>query len=118
MAGMLFRTRIRHIIALFGVAFAASTVLGNQPIYVQPGQCIMVGAQQVCAAKVEGAAVVAEVSYACRFGEHRGGDLPGYKTYGLVKLTTGTNGKVSETLIKDFGLKGKEKCDAAAADRK
>jgi hypothetical protein len=100
-----------------GIFFVASESFGNQPIFVQPGQCIMVGTQQVCAVKAEGIQP-GDVSYACRFGEHRGGDLPGYKTYGLVKLTTAANGKVSETLIKDFGIKGKEKCDAAAADRK
>ena len=111
--------RSRHFIAVsLGYLVFAATAFAGETIYIKPGQCVMVGAQQVCATSADAAATAGEVTYACRFAEHRGGDLPGYKTYGLVKLTTGANGKVTETLIKDFGLKGKEKCDDAAADRK
>jgi hypothetical protein len=102
----------------FAAIGLAGPALAGETIYIKPGQCLMVGSQQVCATGSDAAASPGEVTYACRFAEHRGGDLPGYKTYGLIKLTTGTNGKVTETLIKDFGLKGKDKCDEAAADRK
>lgn len=98
--------------ALVGVA------LGGEPIYVQPGQCVMVGSQQVCAMKADALGTPGEITYACRYSEHKGGELPGYKTYGLVKIVTKAQGASSEILIKDFGLKGKEKCDDAAEDRK
>ncbi len=93
---------------------------GGEPIYLQPGQCVMVGSQQVCAMKSDVAATPAanEVTYACRYAEHKGGDVPGYKTYGLVKVTVRPDGSSREILIKDFGMRGKEKCEQAAEDRK
>lgn len=96
----------------------ANLALAGEPIYVQPGQCVMVGSQQVCAMKGDATVAPGEVTYACRYSEHKGGDLPGYKTYGLVKIVGKADGSSSEVLIKDFGMKGKEKCDEAAADRK
>ncbi|NDE17309.1 hypothetical protein EBZ80_20500 [bacterium] len=108
--------------------FASLMVVGGQqnqalagdPVYLQPGQCVMVGAQQVCAMKPDASATPApnEVNYVCRYSEHKGGDLPGYKTYGLVKVTTRADGSSREILIKDFGIRGKEKCEQAAEDRK
>ncbi len=97
---------------------AATLARAGEAIYVQPGQCVMVGSQQVCAMKGDAAVAPGEVTYACRYSEHKGGDLPGYKTYGLVKLVGKADGSFSEVLIKDFGMKGKEKCDEAVADRK
>lgn len=116
--GLRMAMRSRHYTAgsFLCVAYAA-TAHASETIYIKPGQCVMVGAQQVCASSTDAAATAGDVTYACRYGEHRGGDLPGYKTYGLVKLNN-QDGKVTETLIKDFGIKGKEKCDEAAADRK
>lgn len=103
----------------------APVALAGEPIYLQPGQCVMVGAQQVCALKADakGDAAAAtpapgDVNYVCRYAEHKGGDLPGYKTYGLVKVTTRADGKTTEILIKDFGMKGKDKCEQAAEDRR
>jgi len=105
-------------IASMGTATLAPAALAGEPIYVQPGQCVMVGSQQVCAMKGDATVAPGEVTYACRYSEHKGGDLPGYKTYGLVKIVGKADGSLSEVLIKDFGMKGKEKCDEAAADRK
>ena len=103
-------TNFAGILTLLGMASSSfsSMALAGEPIYVQPGQCVM------------GDATVApgEVTYACRYSEHKGGDLPGYKTYGLVKIVGKADGSLSEVLIKDFGMKGKEKCDEAASDRK
>ena|GEM_PF-1746967 len=104
----------------FLVAALAPVALGGDPVYLQPGQCVMVGAQQVCAMKPDASATPApnEVNYVCRYSEHKGGDLPGYKTYGLVKVSTRADGSSREILIKDFGIRGKEKCEQAAEDRK
>jgi hypothetical protein len=110
-SAMPFMTLLVLALTVTSIAAAAET------IFVQPGQCIMVGSQQVCAQKNDATAST-EPTYACRFAEHKGGDLPGYKTYGLVKIVTRPNGSVTEMLIKDFGIKGKDKCDAAAEDRR
>jgi hypothetical protein len=111
-----------------GIGTSRPVALAGETVYLQPGQCVMVGSQQVCALKSDvkdgkGDAAAAspapgDVNYVCRYGEHKGGDLPGYRTYGLVKVTTRADGKFSEILIKDFGIKGKEKCEQAAEDRR
>jgi len=113
-------TNFAGILTLLGMASSSFShmALAGEPIYVQPGQCVMVGSQQVCAMKGDATVAPGEVTYACRNSEHKGGDLPGYKTYGLVKVVGKPDGSLSEVLIKDFGMKGKEKCDEAAADRK
>ena len=107
--------KIFLVVSVWGIAELA---VAGEPIYIQPGNCVMVGLQQVCALKSDAISAPGEVSYACRYAEHKGGDLPGYKTYGLIKIINKADGSSAEVLIKDFGMKGKEKCDEAAADRK
>lgn len=87
-------------------------------ITVQPGSCVNVSGQEICSASETSVGTAKlEVTYSCRYGVHKSGDLPGYKTYALIKVITDSSGKSTEVFVKDFGMKGKAKCEQAVEDR-
>lgn len=98
------------------LALPATSLAGT--ITVQPGSCVNVSGQEICSPSTPGAGnAQMEVTYSCRYGAHKSGDLPGYKTYALIKVITDPSGKSSEVFVKDFGMKGKAKCEQAVDDR-
>jgi hypothetical protein len=98
--------------------FFAHAQLQADPIYVQPGQCIMVGTQQVCA-QVQNPAVTTpdqepKTIFTCVYGKHEGSDLPSLKSYALVQTLLGPKGRKTEMVIKNYGVEGKGDCEKEA----
>ena len=101
----------------FFTIFLFHTTPGNaaEPIYLQPGQCILIGSQQICAQKADTAgASTKTLMHTCVYGHHAGTDLPDLKSYALIQTTTTDDGRKNEVVIKDFGVKGKEDCERQA----
>lgn len=108
-------------LALFAALFPAAA--SAQTIFVLPGQCINVGAQQVCgqAAAGPGTAVQptkSEVMYLCRFGKYEGSETPEMKSWVLFQVRVNDNGTKVETQIKNFGMNAQDACEKAAAAEK
>ncbi len=94
----------------------------SDTIHIEPGQCIMVGAQQICAAsrdeysgrviKNHPPKIVSKAS--CRFGAAYENDktIKGYGLY-VLRMNKKDNSK-NETLIKTFSPAEKAECEAAA----
>ena len=101
------------------VWFGFEGVLYAEPIYLQPGQCIVVGSQQVCAMKPDGIqAPETRTEYACRYGLFKGSEVADLKSYELVQILIKPDGSTSEVSLKNFGLNGKEACDQEVDKRK
>jgi hypothetical protein len=94
------------------LATLASPALAD-PIYIPPGQCIMVGTQQVCA-QVSNATTTplkADVMYVCRFGMFADSETPELKSFELIQIRVTDQGQKVETNLKNFGINGKDACE-------
>ena len=90
-------------------------------IQIQPGQCIMVGTQQVCSAKHDECIERTRYDHqkiiskaVCRYGAAYENDktLKGYGLY-IVRMGKKENSK-NETLLKTFSPAQKAECESAA----
>lgn len=99
-----------------------------EPIYIQPGQCIGVGNQQVCALQTNPAAALPSATpagagdqtttlYTCRYGLHSDAEVPDVKSYALVQVIIKPDGKKIETNLKNYGLHKKAECEKDADAR-
>ncbi len=109
--------KLRYFLAVF-LPFATSA--RAEPIFIQPGQCIMVGSQQVCAQAGPGGVqpVKSDVMYVCRFGKHEGSETPEMKSWALIQVRVNDSGTKVETQIKNFGMNAQDACEKAAAAEK
>ncbi len=100
------------------LALPAGPALAGDPIYLQPGQCILVGGQQVCAL---GSPQMADLKprylYVCRYGMQAGAELTDLKSYSLFQVRVGPDGSKTETMVKSFGPNDKGPCEKEAAKR-
>ncbi|MGE0174733.1 MAG: hypothetical protein AB7T49_18215 [Oligoflexales bacterium] len=83
-------------------------------IFIKPGQCIVVGTQQVCAIKEDGPATPTinqnRALTICKFGSYDS-EEPKTKGYALFLVQVKEDGSKTETLIKSFGPAGKADCE-------
>lgn len=98
---------------------SAALILAAATIFVNPGQCIFVGTQQVCA--LDAAAAVSSepdnVLYVCRYGMHEGSEVAGIKSYAVVQVAIKSNGAKLETPVKNYGQNAKDACEKDAEKR-
>ncbi len=92
------------LIAVLGLA--ATAAVAGEPVYLRPGQCVIVGAQQVCAMQVDATTaatpkVTATKLASCRYGERI--DDANLKGWTLYQVVIGDDGKKTETAVKSFG---------------
>ncbi len=101
------------------MTFTAATAMAAEPIYIQPGQCIMIGGQQVCAQVQAGSnlPVKSDVLYVCRFGEFKDSETPEMKSFALFQIRVNDHGNKVETYIKNFGMNGKDACERELAEK-
>ena len=86
------------------------------PIYVQPGQCIFVGTQQVCAVAADSEAKqIQRRLHVCRYGDYKDSEVPELKSHALIEIMVTNEGKKIETPIKNFGSNGKAACEKELA---
>lgn len=93
-----------------------------QPIYLKPGQCIMMGAQQVCAMMPDGQPPMPpppppgpmKVSH-CRWGAFDEADKKA-SGWAHLLLTLKEDGTKQETVVRYFGPADKEGCEKAARE--
>ena len=109
--------RLSHALLATGTLLAAGAAHAD-PIYLQPGQCIIVGSQQVCAMNSDQSAAVLKPSilWTCRYGT-QGGEIPDLKSYALYQVRINPSGTKNETLVKSFGPNDKEACEKEAQQR-
>lgn len=107
------------------VAFAATSLMANEDrsIWLQAGQCVVVGGQQVCAQKAPetttpGApcpstpALPNKTSHHCKNGIKDEAN-PNIKGWAHIVITRGPDGKkISEEIEKTYGPLGKKECMA------
>ena len=113
---------------LLGCGLALATLLANsQPaqaaktIFISPGQCIVLGSQQICALNQNNLQppgsvqpVPAEpprVLHLCRYGHYQESEVPDLKSYQLIEVTVAATGITREINIKNFGPNGKDACE-------
>lgn len=98
--------------------FALSSAAAAEPIYLQPGQCILVGSQQVCALQTSTAAGTTigsdvQTIYACRYAIHKDAETSDIKSYALFQIVTRGDGRKTETSLKNYGM-AKADCEKEA----
>lgn len=103
------------------VAFSSWAVASeDRTIWLQPGHCIVVGSQQVCAVKPGDSSGDASASknkqtHVCKNGIKDEAD-PNLKGWAHVVITTSPEGKkLSQEVIKTYGPVGKQECEADLA---
>jgi hypothetical protein len=110
---------MKRYLAVAGMMYSQA-MLAN-PIYLQPGQCIVVGSQQVCAIKPDATSTTSVASektlYACRYGQFKDADVTNVKTYELVQVLFKPDGSKTEVELKNFGINGKDACEKEAEKR-
>lgn len=111
--------KIGAFLATSSLLTTAASVANADPIYLQPGQCILVGSQQVCAMKTDAVEpkVAPQTLYVCRYGMHSDSEVPDLKSYSLVQIITSSSGVKSEVKLKNFGQNGGEACEREAKER-
>jgi len=113
------------IVAIF-VASAFSTQSNAQmaPIYLKPGQCILVGGQQVCALMEDkkgvdsSGAEIPKPLYmkVCKWGAADDAH-EGVKGYGLYQIVVKDDGAKVETLLKSYGPVDQAGCEKDAKSK-
>lgn len=107
---------------LLAITLLCSSAAFAEPIYLQPGQCILVGSQQVCALQTSAVSTAGEPQtlYLCRFGLHKGSEIPDMKSFEMFQVVIQPNGQKIETALKNYGMNGKDQCekDAEAKGKK
>jgi hypothetical protein len=113
--------------AALAVSLLAPAALAVEPVYLSPGQCILVGGQQICAlasdAQAHGGAPAApgviHTDHVCRYALHAHSETPDVKNYAVVRVDTLGNGKKIEMIQKQYGVGDADKasCEKDAASR-
>lgn len=91
----------------FGLTTLAMPHASATPIYLKPGQCVLVGTQDVCAmASDQAPSSTAKLTtlHLCRYALHPGAEIPNLKNHALFQVVTTETGSKSETLIRQFGI--------------
>ena len=90
-------------------------------IFVRPGQCVTVGSTEVCASLPDQAQCVqtqvatnGDHIFTCQYDLHPHAEMPGLKTYALVRTTVPASGKPIDTIIKNYGITDKLTCESEA----
>jgi hypothetical protein len=96
-------------ISSFSPAFA-------ETVFIQPGQCIVIGTQQVCAMKPDAVTepTAAKTIYVCRYGMHKDAEVSNMKSHQLFQVVVKPDGSKSEIALKNFGMNGKDACEKDA----
>jgi hypothetical protein len=94
----------------------------DRTIWLQPGHCIVVGGQQVCAAKGDSASSpntpMNKQTHVCKNGIQDEADA-NLKGWAHVVITTSPEGKkLAQETIKTYGPVGKKDCEADVAAQK
>lgn len=103
------------------VLFLSSLIKANV-IYLKPGQCIVVGNQQVCAMELDKSAKLQNQKekyiFRCKYAKHPGSDFVDLKTYAVVRIAVKNDGNTSEEIvIKDYGPNKKAECEKDAEQK-
>ena len=112
----------RSVLLSLAIIGGLATAARAEPIYLKPGQCILVGSQQVCAMQVdqpEAQTMKTQLLYVCRYGMNAGSEVPDLKSYALFQINLQESGTKFETQLKNYGPsdKGKQACEAEADKR-
>lgn len=92
------------------------------PIYLKPGQCLLVGEQQVCALKDDATTSRPaprpgheQTMDLCRYGAMENMEPKDAKGWSLVRVTIKDDGSKVETIINSYGPleEHKKECEAA-----
>ena len=104
--------------AIIGLLLWGSVAVA-EPIYLQPGQCILIGSQQVCAMQPSGtmANQESQTIYSCQYGMHKDAEVSDLKSYALFQMIIRPDGRKIETSIKNYGMNGKSECEKEAESR-
>jgi len=111
-------------LVFLGTAMASSAFAQLSPIWLRPGQCVMISNQQICAEKpgatdssstttTPSGPTVSLKSLLCKWGA-KDDSQPGLTGYGLYQMTVMTDGTKQEVLLKNFGPADRAGCEAAA----
>ncbi len=96
-------------------ALGAGTALAGEPIRLKPGQCILIGSQEVCAMTPDAAAAAAPTTprptlmASCKYGDRA--DEPGMKGYTLIQIGLKDDGTKTETAVKTYGSMPADKAE-------
>lgn len=116
---MLRFTQLSVLVAFLSGSFNA---LASETVYLKPGQCLLIGSQQVCALQQDqthpiepkGPPPPIKVSQ-CRWGAFDDTDKKA-QGWAHFLVTVQENGTKTETMIRYFGPADKEGCEKAAKD--
>ena len=98
----------------------AAILMVLSPIYVKPGQCILVGSQEVCALQTDAAPASKPprptVIHTCRYGELEKPEVKDAKGWSYVMITLKDDGSKIETIVKSYGPldEHKKECEEEA----
>ena len=112
-----------RVLALVPVlVLAASPAQAGDTIHVRPGQCILVGSQEVCALRCDDAAATPAPAprpttmATCKYGPRP--DDAAMKGYTLVQMIIKDDGSKHETVIKTFGSMPADKAECEREARR
>lgn len=117
---------MKSLFAALAATLFAPAALAVEPVYLSPGQCILVGGQQICAlasdAQAHGGAPatgIIHTDHLCRYALHANSETPDVKNYAVVRVDTMANGKKIEMVLKQYGVGDADKanCEKDAAAR-
>ena len=116
---------MKKILFSLGMAvFFLSTLIKADTIYLKPGQCIIIGNQQVCAMELDKVSAVnpstqkATYIFRCKYAKHPGSDFVDLKTYAVVRIQTKNGSNAAEEIvIKDYGPNKKAECEKDAEQK-
>lgn len=105
----------------------AGRALGGETIRLKPGQCILIGSQEVCAMRPDDPAAVSAPAAprptmiaSCKYGDRA--DAEGMKGYTLFRIGVKDDGTKAETAVKTYGSMPADKAecerDAERLDRR
>lgn len=109
--------------------FAGAAAAQLSPIWLRPGQCVMISSQQICAENptqpqnatttttVNPANVVDQRLLVCKWGVEDAAE-PGIKGWGLYQVKIMGDSSRQEVLVKSYGPAGQKECEASAKTQK
>lgn len=99
----------------------SSLLLVLSPIYLKPGQCLVVGSQEVCAMQADAPASAPPVAkptiiHTCRYGDLENPDVKDAKGWSHIMISLKDDGSKVETMVKSYGPldEHKKECEAEA----
>jgi hypothetical protein len=119
------------MIVFFGLSGLASISAAQlSPIWLRPGQCVMISSQQICAENpgqtqqgstttttVDPAKMVDQRLFVCKWGAEDSSE-PGIKGWGLYQVKIMGDSSKQEVLVKNYGAAGQKECEASAKAQK